>query len=31
MDTTKLTAAGVKIRPVLEALEESLKNWKLEK
>jgi hypothetical protein len=30
MDTTKLTAAGVKIRPVLEALEESLKNWKKE-
>jgi dTDP-4-dehydrorhamnose reductase len=31
MDTTKLLAAGVKIRPVHEALEYSLKNWKLEK
>lgn len=31
MDTTKLLAAGVKIRPVLEALEASLRNWKPEK
>jgi dTDP-4-dehydrorhamnose reductase len=31
MDTTKLTSAGVKIRPVQEALEDSLKNWKPEK
>jgi dTDP-4-dehydrorhamnose reductase len=31
MDTTKLTKAGVKIRPVQEALEDSLKNWKLER
>jgi dTDP-4-dehydrorhamnose reductase len=31
MDTTKLTGAGVKIRPVQEALEDSLKNWKPEK
>ena len=30
MDTTKLLAAGVKIRPVLEALEDSLRNWKPE-
>ncbi|SRR5581483_3533506 len=30
MDTTKLLAAGVKIRPVQEALEDSLKNWKRE-
>jgi dTDP-4-dehydrorhamnose reductase len=30
MDTTKLLAAGVKIRPVLEALEDSLKQWKRE-
>ena len=30
MDTTKLLAAGVKIRPVEEALEDSLKNWKPE-
>jgi dTDP-4-dehydrorhamnose reductase len=30
MDTTKLLAAGVKIRPVEEALEISLKNWKKE-
>jgi len=30
MDTTKLLAAGVKIRGVEEALEDSLKNWKPE-
>lgn len=30
MDTTKLTAAGVQIRPVLEALEHSLRNWRPE-
>ena len=30
MDTTKLLSAVVKIRPVEEALEDSLKNWKLE-
>jgi dTDP-4-dehydrorhamnose reductase len=31
MDVSKLLAAGVKIRPVNEALEASLKNWKPEK
>ncbi len=31
MDTQKLTAAGVKIRPVHEALEDSLRNWQPEK
>ena len=31
MDISKLLAAGVKIRPVEEALEHSLKNWKPEK
>lgn len=31
MDVTKLLGAGVKIRPVLEALEDSLANWKPEK
>jgi UDP-glucose 4,6-dehydratase len=30
MDASKLLAAGVKIRGVEEALEDSLKNWKLE-
>jgi dTDP-4-dehydrorhamnose reductase len=30
MDTAKLLAAGVKIRPVAEALESSLKNWRRE-
>jgi dTDP-4-dehydrorhamnose reductase len=30
MDTTKLLAVGVKIRPVEEALVDSLKNWKPE-
>ena len=30
MDTSKLLAAGVKIRPVNEALEDSLKNWQWE-
>jgi dTDP-4-dehydrorhamnose reductase len=30
MDVTKLLATGVKIRPVEEALEDSLKNWKPE-
>jgi dTDP-4-dehydrorhamnose reductase len=31
LDVSKLLAAGVKIRPVLEALEDSFKNWKPEK
>jgi dTDP-4-dehydrorhamnose reductase len=31
MDVSKLLSAGVKIRPVREALEDSLKNWKKEK
>lgn len=31
MDTTKLTKSGVNIRPVQEALEDSLKNWKPER
>jgi dTDP-4-dehydrorhamnose reductase len=31
MDVSKLLAAGVKIRPVTEAIEDSLKNWKPEK
>ena len=30
LDVTKLLKAGVKIRPVEEALEHSLQNWKLE-
>ena len=30
MDVSKLLAAGVKIRPVEEALEDSLKNWQPE-
>ena len=30
MDVSKLLAAGVKIRPVEEALEDSLKHWKPE-
>jgi hypothetical protein len=30
MDATKLLAAGVKIRPVAAALEDSLQNWKPE-
>jgi UDP-glucose 4,6-dehydratase len=30
MDVSKLLAAGVKIRPVGEALEDSLKKWKPE-
>jgi dTDP-4-dehydrorhamnose reductase len=30
MDVSKLLAAGIKIRPVEEALEDSLKNWKPE-
>lgn len=29
LDTSKLLATGVKMRPVEEALEDSLKNWKL--
>ena len=29
LDTTKLLAVGVKIRPVIEALEYSLQNWKV--
>jgi dTDP-4-dehydrorhamnose reductase len=28
MDTTKLLSAGIKMRPVEEALEDALKNWK---
>lgn len=31
MDSSKLLAAGIKIRPVEEALEDSLKNWVPEK
>ncbi|HVU09546.1 MAG TPA: sugar nucleotide-binding protein [Verrucomicrobiae bacterium] len=31
MDVSKLLSAGVKIRPVEEALEDSLRNWKPEK
>ena len=31
LDTTKLLAAGVKMRPVLEALEDALRYWKAEK
>jgi UDP-glucose 4,6-dehydratase len=31
MDVSKLLAAGVKMRPVEEALEDSLRNWKPEK
>jgi len=31
MDVSKLLGAGVKIRPVIEALEDSLKNWKPER
>jgi dTDP-4-dehydrorhamnose reductase len=31
MDVSKLLSAGVKIRPVREALEDSLKNWKKER
>lgn len=31
MDVSKLLGAGVKIRPVAEALEDSLKNWRPEK
>jgi UDP-glucose 4,6-dehydratase len=31
LDVSKLLATGVKIRPVIEALEDSLKNWKPEK
>jgi dTDP-4-dehydrorhamnose reductase len=30
MDVSKLLAAGVKIRPVIEALEDSLQNWRPE-
>ena len=30
MDVSKMLAAGVKIRPVMEALEHSLRNWKPE-
>jgi dTDP-4-dehydrorhamnose reductase len=30
MDVSKLLAAGVKVRPVIEALEDSLKNWQPE-
>jgi UDP-glucose 4,6-dehydratase len=31
LDTSKLTGVGIKIRPVEEALEESLRNWQPEK
>lgn len=31
LDVSKLLAAGIKIRPVEEALEHSLRNWKVEK
>ena len=31
LDTAKLTGAGIKIRPVEEALDESLRNWNAEK
>ena len=31
MDVTKLQAAGVHLRPVEEALEDSLRNWQPEK
>jgi UDP-glucose 4,6-dehydratase len=31
LDTAKLTGAGIRIRPVEEALEESLRNWRPEK
>jgi hypothetical protein len=31
MDVSKLIAAGVKMRTVAEALEDSLKNWQREK
>jgi UDP-glucose 4,6-dehydratase len=31
LDVSKLLATGVKIRPVIEALEDSLRNWKPEK
>jgi UDP-glucose 4,6-dehydratase len=31
LDVSKLLAAGIKIRPVQEALEQSLQNWKPEK
>jgi dTDP-4-dehydrorhamnose reductase len=31
LDVSKLLATGVKIRPVIEAIEDSLKNWKPEK
>lgn len=31
LDPAKLLAAGIRIRPVLEALEDSLQNWKPEK
>jgi dTDP-4-dehydrorhamnose reductase len=30
LDTTKLVTAGVQMRPVMEALEDSLRNWKPE-
>jgi hypothetical protein len=30
LDTSKLTGAGIKIRPVEEALDESLRNWRAE-
>jgi UDP-glucose 4,6-dehydratase len=31
LDTTRLLAAAVKVRPVLEALEDSLRNWRAER
>jgi UDP-glucose 4,6-dehydratase len=31
LDTAKLSAAGVQVRPVIEALEDSLRNWRAER
>jgi len=31
LDMTKLLATGVKVRPVEEAIEDSLRNWQPEK
>jgi hypothetical protein len=31
MDVSKLLAAGIKVRPVEEAVDDSLRNWKPEK
>jgi hypothetical protein len=30
LDVSKLLATGVKIRPVIEAIEDSLRNWQPE-